>query len=69
VIALNANTSGYDAARKTKRTIGMIAISLLVLFTILALLRIIGFLDWIILDLIVAFAANLLFRRINKKSL
>jgi hypothetical protein len=66
VIALTTNSSGSDAARKTKRRIGMIAIVLLMLFTVLALLRIINFLDWIILDLIVALVANLLFRRLNR---
>jgi hypothetical protein len=66
---MKASSSGSDDARKAKRRIGMIAIVLLMLFTVLALLRIINFLDWIILDLIVALVANLLFRRLNRQSL
>ncbi len=61
--------SETQKVRQTKRAIGAIAIALLLLFTVLALLGYIDFLVWIILDLVVALVANLLFRRLNKQSL
>ncbi len=51
--------------RTKKRIVGAIAVILLLIFTVLALLQIIDFLVWVILDLIVAGIANLLFRRLN----
>jgi hypothetical protein len=66
---MSESTAGNNSVRKNKRLIGMVAIALLLVFTVLALVGILGFLDWIILDLIVAFAANLLFRRENRKNL
>jgi hypothetical protein len=55
--------------RKKKQTIGIVAIILLMLFTILALTGIITSFEWLIADLIVAVIANLLLRRIGKPKL
>lgn len=58
--------SGSDAVRKTKATVGAIAITLLLLFTFLALLGAISPLEWIIADIIVAVVANLILRSLGK---
>ena len=62
-------TSGptYDSVRKTKNTVGIIAIVLLMLFTVLALLGFISSTVWIIADLIVALVANVIFRIIGRQ--
>ncbi len=62
-----ANSSGTDAVLKTKRRIGIIAIVLLLLFTVLAFIRVFSFVEWIIADLAVALVANLILRRIGKQ--
>jgi hypothetical protein len=62
------SASHNESVRKTKNRIGMIAIILLVLFTILALVRVLSALEWIILDLIVALFANILLRRAGRSS-
>jgi hypothetical protein len=62
------SASKSDTVRKTKNRIGMVAILLLVLFTILALVRVLSALEWIILDLIVALVANILLRRAGRSS-
>jgi hypothetical protein len=62
-------TSGptYDSVRKTKNTVGIIAIVLLMLFTVLALLRFISSTVWIIADVIVAVVANIIFRTAGRQ--
>jgi nitrate reductase NapE component len=55
--------------RQRKRTIGIIAIVLLLLFTVLAFLGYISFIIWVLADLVVAAAANLLLRRVGRKPL
>ena len=62
-----ANSSGTDAVRKTKNRIGIIAIVLLLLFTVLAFLGVFSFAVWIIADLAVSLVANLILRRIGKQ--
>jgi hypothetical protein len=52
--------------RNKKRAVGAVAIALLLIFTALAILKIIDFYVWIIADLVVAGIANLLFRRIGR---
>ena len=61
--------SANDSIRKRKNRIGIVAIALLLLFTVLAILGYINFLEWIFLDLAVAFLANMLLRRINRQTL
>ena len=55
-----------SSARQKKRIIGVIAIVLLLIFTVLALAGYISIIIWVILDLAVAAIANLLFRRIGR---
>lgn len=58
-----------DKLRRRKRTIGIIAIALLLLFTVLALLGVITFMVWILADLTVALIANVLLRRVGRENL
>jgi hypothetical protein len=59
----------FEKIRQRKRTIGIIAITLLLLFTVLAILQYISFIVWVLADLIVAAVANLLLRRVGRKPL
>ena len=52
--------------RRKKRTIGIVAIALILLLTVLAIAGIISFIAWIISDLVVALIANLLLRRTGR---
>jgi hypothetical protein len=61
------NGSEYDSIRKTKNTVGIIAIVLLMLFTVVALLGYISSTVWIIADVIVALVANLIFRIVGRQ--
>ena len=54
---------------KKKRIVGIVAITLLILISALAFAGFIPFMIWIILDLIVAGVANLLLRRIGRRTL
>ena len=58
-----------EKIRRRKRTIGIIAITLLLLFTVLALLQVISFIVWVLADLVVAGIANLLLRRVGRVNL
>jgi hypothetical protein len=55
--------------RRRKRIIGIIAITLLLAFTILAILQQISFIIWVLADLVVAAVANLLLRRVGRTPL
>jgi hypothetical protein len=52
-----------------KRTIGIIAITLLLVITGLAILLHISFLIWVAADLVVAAVANMLLRRVGRTTL
>ena len=56
-----------DAVRRKKNAVGIFAIVLLLLFTVLAFAGIINFLVWIVADLAVALVANVVLRRIGKQ--
>ena len=56
----------YDSVRRKKNVVGLVAIALLLLFTILAIMGYISVWVWLIADLIVAFVANMLFRNIGR---
>ena len=58
-----------DKLRQRKRTIGIIAIVLLLLFTVLAIVGIFTFIVWIIADLVVALIANLMLKRVGRVNL
>jgi len=55
-----------EKIRNQKRAIGIIAIALLLLFTVMALLGWISYIVWVLADLVVAGVANLLFRRVGR---
>ncbi len=59
----------YEKIRRKKRTIGVIAIILLILITVLAIFLHISFLVWVLADLAVATVANLLLRRVGRTPL
>lgn len=65
MIHLNLRNEAAEVRRK-KNIVGIIAIALLLLFTILTLAGIITALEWIIADLVVAVISNLILRRIGK---
>ncbi len=58
-----------EKINQRKRTIGIIAITLLLVITGLAILLHISFLVWVIADLVVAGVANLLLRRVGRTPL
>jgi hypothetical protein len=69
MILMSATNDANSAEiRRKKNTVGIIAITLLLLFTILTLTGIITPFDWIIADLIVAVIANLILKSIGKTS-
>ena len=53
---------GSGSIRKKKNIVGIVAIALLLLFTALAIARILSFVEWIIADLVVAVVANLILK-------
>ncbi len=55
-----------DSTQRKKRIVGIVAIALLLLFTILAIVRVLSVLEWIIADLIVAAVANLILKEIGR---
>ena len=58
-----------EKIRQRKRTIGAIAIILLLTITVLAIFLHISFLVWVVADLAVAAVANLLLRRVGRMPL
>ena len=58
-----------EKINQRKRTIGIIAITLLLVITGLAILFHISFLIWVVADLVVAAVANLLLRRVGRSPL
>jgi hypothetical protein len=58
-----------EKINQRKRTIGVIAITLLLVITGLAILMHISFLVWVVADLVVAAVANLLLRKVGKTPL
>jgi hypothetical protein len=58
-----------EKINQRKRIIGIIAITLLLVITGLAILLHISFLVWVVADLVVAGVANLLLRRVGRTPL
>ena len=58
-----------EKIRRRKRAIGVIAITLLLVITVLAIFLHISFLVWVVADLAVAAVANLLLRRVGRMPL
>ena len=53
---------------RMKRVVGLIAIALIVVFTILATRGILSFIEWILSEIMVALIANIIFRTVDKHS-
>jgi hypothetical protein len=60
--------SALASARRMKRAVGVVAIALLLLFTVLAFIRVFSLLDWLIGDVAVALVANLILSRVGRKA-
>jgi hypothetical protein len=58
-----------EKIRQRKRIIGVVAITLLLIITVLAIFLHISFLVWVVADLAVAAVANLLLRRVGRMPL
>lgn len=58
-----------EKIRQRKRTIGVIAITLLIIITVLAIFQYISLLVWVVADLAVAAVANLLLKRVGRTPL
>ncbi len=55
-----------EKVQKQKRIIGVVAVILLLIVTVYAIVTGLGFIVWVIIDLIIAGVANLLLRRVGK---
>jgi len=60
--------SGLIAARRKKRVVGAVAVALLLMFTVLAFIRIFSLIEWLLADLVVALVANLILRRVGRQT-
>ena len=68
VTLLTATQSPKPVKRgKIKRVVGLIAIALVVVFTILSIRGVISFAEWILLEIMVALIANIIFRTIDER--
>jgi hypothetical protein len=56
-----------DRMQKKKRIIGIVAIALLLLLTVMALVHVLSVVEWITADLIVAVVANLILKAIGRE--
>ena len=59
--------SGLIAARR-KRVVGAVAVALLLMFTVLAFIRIFSLIEWLLADLVVALVANLILRGVGRQT-
>lgn len=50
-----------------KKVVGLIAITLIVIFTVLAVIGLFSFLEWILAEITVAVIANIIFRAVGKQ--
>ncbi len=62
------NKSNLPDVRRKKRVIGVVAVALLIVFTVLGLIGVFSFIEWVIADLIVALIGNLMLRRLDKQA-
>jgi hypothetical protein len=58
--------SNSRSVRRKKNAVGVVAIALLLFFTVLAFAGTLSFMEWIVADLVVAVVANLILRRIGR---
>ena len=62
-----SSSSGSRGVRKTKVTVGAIAIAFLLLFLILGIIGVFSFEEWIIADVLVALVGNLILRTVGRQ--
>ena len=68
VMLLTATQNSKPVKRgRIKRVVGLIAIALVVVFTILSIRGIISFVEWILLEVMVALIANIIFRTVDER--
>jgi len=67
--AQGINVETAEAVRRKKNVVGIVAIALLLLFTVLAFAGGLSFIEWLIGDAIVAVVANIILRTIGKQKL
>jgi len=66
---MNASSgSGLAAARRKKRFVGAVAIAFLLLFTVLAFVKVFSLIEWLIGDAAVALVANFVLSRIGRQT-
>jgi hypothetical protein len=58
-----------EKTQQTKRAIGIVAVTLLLVITVLAIYLHTNFVVWVLADLVVAGIANLLLRRVGRRPL
>ena len=63
VVSLNGSAS--ERVRRKKRIVGSVAIAFIVFFTVLAFIGILNLILWVLGDVAVALAANLVLRRLG----
>jgi 4-amino-4-deoxy-L-arabinose transferase-like glycosyltransferase len=54
--------------RWTKRAVGVVAIVLLLMFTVLAFVGVFSLIEWLIADVVVALVANLILKRVGSQT-
>jgi hypothetical protein len=54
--------------RKTKVIVGAVAIAFLLLFTVFAFVGVFSFVEWLVADVVVALVANLVLRRVGRRT-
>jgi hypothetical protein len=69
VMLVSATRSAKPGKRGgSKKVVGLIAIALVIVFTILFTVGILSFIEWIVAEILVALIANIVFRTANKHS-
>ena len=69
VMLMSATQSPKPVKRgRIKRVVGLIAIALIVVFTILFTRGILSFIEWIPLEILVTLIANMIFRTVDERS-
>ena len=61
------SSSGPDALRKKKNIVGLAAIALLLLLTVLSLTGLISVTLWIVADIVVALIANIILKILGRQ--
>lgn len=61
------SSSGPDALRRKRNIVGLVAIALLLLLTVLSLTGTISVTVWIVADIVVALAANIILKLMGRQ--